>query len=246
MPRWTALLCLLALVLIPARPTLAAEAPVTQADQDWEAYQAASRQEPEKPWEELSPLEEGEFIEGIHLANRQLGLPFLTNHPSDPRRWKIVAEFTAKHSTSHFALYFFVSYAMPFEECEFGKHIDEWKAFASNPNAKIAKFAAARLAFYELTKNPLEIAFTSVDERPVDLGQLRGKVVPVDFWATWCPPCVAGLPKVAKLYEEYRARTVEGCPRPSRGGGVAHYRGFLFEGTNQCEYATSSPGTRAQ
>ncbi len=36
------------------------------------------------------------------------------------------------------------------------------------------------------------------------LGQLQGKVVLLDFWATWCNPCVAKLPYISELYERYR------------------------------------------
>lgn len=38
---------------------------------------------------------------------------------------------------------------------------------------------------------------------------LQGKVVLVDFWATWCPPCRASMPKLAKLYEKYPELGVE-------------------------------------
>ncbi|MDB6027567.1 MAG: thiol-disulfide isomerase-like thioredoxin [Verrucomicrobiales bacterium] len=43
---------------------------------------------------------------------------------------------------------------------------------------------------------------TSLDNKVVSLYELRGKVVVLDFWATWCPPCVASLPKFAALSKE--------------------------------------------
>ena len=42
---------------------------------------------------------------------------------------------------------------------------------------------------------------TLTNGRPFDLAQLRGKVVLVDFWATWCAPCKLSLPRYADLHK---------------------------------------------
>jgi len=50
-----------------------------------------------------------------------------------------------------------------------------------------------------------EFSLDTIDGKKVELASLKGKVVFLDFWASWCPPCRASLPAVKKLYEKYSA-----------------------------------------
>jgi len=47
-------------------------------------------------------------------------------------------------------------------------------------------------------------ALVDLNGKKIDLGELKGKVVIVDFWATWCGPCKASFPGMQKMVNKYK------------------------------------------
>ncbi len=48
------------------------------------------------------------------------------------------------------------------------------------------------------------LLFKNTDGKVIDLQEQRGKVIFINFWATWCPPCIAEMPSVNRLYNEFK------------------------------------------
>ncbi len=79
----------------------------------------------------------------------------------------------------------------------FEKALEAAKSFAKNE-------IKSKMLKERINKPAIDFALKGLDGKTVKLSELRGKVVVLDFWATWCGPCVASFPSLQKVYDKYK------------------------------------------
>ena len=73
----------------------------------------------------------------------------------------------------------------------------------------IVELVAGRENRHDLRNVPIELAGPTLSGGHVDVTDLRGKIVLLKFWSTSCSSCIAAMPKVQEIYDEYRDRGFE-------------------------------------
>ena len=97
----------------------------------------------------------------------------------------------------------------------------------------VALLAILYPAFQDLTGPAVAVGdeapgfrLTSEEGRPVDLQDFRGRLLVLNFWATWCPPCVEELPSLGEFHTQFAGRGVA-VLGVSVDRDAAAYRQFL-------------------
>ena len=78
----------------------------------------------------------------------------------------------------------------------------------TNPDAKIA-LPGTPVSGVPSASVPADFNIPTIDGGTIKLSDYRGKVLVLDFWATWCPPCRQETPQLARLAKENRERGLE-------------------------------------
>jgi len=68
--------------------------------------------------------------------------------------------------------------------------------------------ADIRYAEEHQTPADFNLQLTTLDGQPVSLESFRGKAIFMNFWATWCPPCLAEMPLIDNLYQDMEGENV--------------------------------------
>jgi thiol-disulfide isomerase/thioredoxin len=90
-----------------------------------------------------------------------------------------------------------------------------------------------------------EITVTSLKNVPLKLSDLKGKVVLLNFWATWCPPCREEMPSMMKLNSAMAGKPFQMVAVSIDEGGVPEIESF-FKSSSYSLPTFTDPGGAAQ
>jgi len=83
------------------------------------------------------------------------------------------------------------------------EHLDPARWFAGDPPARY-RAAMRKLEADDAHRDKADFTLTDLDGKSWTLRGMSGKIVLVNFWATWCPPCRKEMPDLDAIYKEFR------------------------------------------
>lgn len=143
-------------------------------------------------------------------------------------RWlQTLEQFIAEYPQSEDAPDAMLQLAMALEFSGKASGAKEWygKIVAAGSPSPATPIATGALRRLDLAGKPLALSGPALGGGTIDVGRLRGKVVAVLFWATYCRPCTEDLPQIQELYKQHKADGFEivGVNVDSAGAPIQQY-----------------------
>ncbi len=119
--------------------------------------------------------------------------------------------YALENAPSFVSIIFAQQYINPKEDFAFFKELSSKYSVTEQPYSanfvnEVSKFDPN---FLKVGSKIPNITLPNAQEEIVSLESLRGKVVLIDFWASWCGPCISEMPNVKKAYAKYHAKGFE-------------------------------------
>lgn len=90
------------------------------------------------------------------------------------------------------------AFLVPQSRLQLGTWVNQVKMLFISPSVNNAESEVT------LIESDYEMVFQDLEGNSLDVTSLKGKVIFLNLWATWCPPCVAEMPSIQQLYKKYQ------------------------------------------
>ncbi len=114
----------------------------------------------------------------------------ITNYFNKKSKWSIASDIII--------VALIIAFLIPQSRMQLGTWVNKAKMLVTSPSVKDAD---ERI---QLKKVDYEVVFHDLNGNSEDLSMQKNKIMFINFWATWCPPCVAEMPSIQELYNKYK------------------------------------------
>ena len=105
--------------------------------------------------------------------------------------------------------YSVITHEKPVTKTEDVNNVEQDNAFQSTSFNPVLKGEFEKVEMFNMVQEPFNIPFKNILEKDKTLDDLKGQWVVLNFWATWCPPCIVEMPHLQELQDNYGGRNVK-------------------------------------
>ncbi|MEP1780387.1 TlpA disulfide reductase family protein [Reichenbachiella sp.] len=143
-------------------------------------------------------------LEAYYSPSGGMNFPGANSKEQQAQIDKLKADFIKEYPKSYYSMYHMALSADKDKLREYGSTLSD-----DQKKHYFGRLVDMRVASFDLNKKGAqvpEIAATDIYKKSFKLSSLRGKHVVLDFWGTWCGPCMQGVPDMKKYYKKYEGR----------------------------------------